>query len=180
MRANWRRPEDLDYYEKLGYDTFKFVERNPTSILLDGSRRTRSDATTAISSISCTGNAYPKDKLGAIGKDSSSLRRMIKYFVKPFTVNMSHLQAGDFGRAASMLYRARVRILWWSTTGARRNPRRAFSRRLPVDRLRELSLLSRVGPRERSRLSRGYQAKLEPLDDDLLGDIDGGAFWKPT
>jgi hypothetical protein len=181
VRANWIRPEDLHYYEKLGYDTFKIVERNtPTQILLErvkaySERRYEGNLLDLVQNY-----AYPRDKLGAVGKNASSLRRMVKYFVKPFTVNLFHFRKLiDFGKAASMLY---------PREGA--NP-------VVVDNRALDGFLARFAERNCQstdcescrychewaaravKIDPSYKAKLEPLYDDLLGDIDAGAFWEP-
>jgi collagenase-like PrtC family protease len=181
VRANWIRPEDLHYYEKLGYDTFKIVERNtPTQILLErvkaySERRYDGNLLDLVQNY-----AYPKNKLGTVGKDASSLRRMIKYFVKPFTVNLFHFRKlVDFGRAASMLYPREGE-----------NPVVVDNRALDgfLERFAERGCQStdcescrycHQWAARAVKIDPSYKTKLEPLYDDLLGDIDAGAFWEP-
>jgi hypothetical protein len=106
IRANWIRPEDLHYYEKLGYETFKIVERNtPTQILLErvkaySERRYDGNLLDLVQNY-----AYPKEKMGAVGQDAYSWKRMLKYFIKPRQINLLRFRKLiDFGHAASMLY----------------------------------------------------------------------------
>ncbi len=181
LRANWIRPEDLHYYEKLGYETFKIVERNtPTQILLErvkaySARRYDGNLLDLVQNY-----AYPKDKLGTVDKDASSKRRMFKYFIKPFTVNLFHFRKlVDFGHAASMLY---------PREGA--NPVYIDNRALDgfMERFAEKNCQSTDCESCRHchewaaravKIDPEWKAKLVPLYKELLGDIEGGAFWEP-
>lgn len=106
IRANWIRPEDLHYYEELGFDNFKIVERNtPTLLLLDRVK--------AYTNRSYDGNlldlvwniAYPYDKFSEREKDYYSFSRFVKYFVKPRSVNMiKFLQLIPLGVHQSILF----------------------------------------------------------------------------
>ena len=181
IRANWIRPEDLHHYERLGYENFKIVERNtPTQILLErvkaySERRYDGNLLDLVQNY-----AYPKDKLGAVGKDASSVRRMVKYFVKPFTVNLLRFRKlVDFGHATSMLYPREGR-----------NPVTIDNRALDgfLDRFVKQGCQPtdcescRYCHEWASRavtIDPEWKAKLEPMYKDLLGDIEGGAFWEP-
>ncbi len=181
VRANWIRPEDLHHYEKLGYETFKIVERNtPTQILLErvkayAQRRYDGNLLDLVQNY-----AYPKDKLGVVGRDSHSFRRMFKYFIKPFTVNLLRFRKlVDFGRAASMLY---------PREGA--NPVIIDNRALDGFLERFLGQGCQSVDCESCRYCHEWAAravtidpewrgKLQPMYEDLLGDIEGGGFWEP-
>jgi collagenase-like PrtC family protease len=181
IRANWIRPEDLHHYEKIGYQTFKIVERNtPTQILLErvkaySQRRYDGNLLDLVQNY-----AYPKDKLGVVGKDASSVRRMAKYFIKPFTINLFRFRKlVDFGHAASMLY---------PREGA--NPVTVDNRALDgfIDRFLVKNCQSTDCERCRYchewaarsvKIDPSYKDKLEPMYEDLIGDIEGGAFWEP-
>ena len=181
IRANWIRPEDLHHYEKIGYDTFKIVERNtPTQILLErvkaySERRYDGNLLDLVQNY-----AYPKDKLGVVGKDASSLKRMFKYFIKPFTINLLRFRKlVDFGHAASMLYPREGE-----------NPVMVDNRALDgfLDRFLEKNCQSTDCNKCRYchewaarsvRIDPAYKQKLEPMYEDLMNDIEGGAFWEP-
>jgi collagenase-like PrtC family protease len=181
LRANWIRPEDLHYYEKLGYETFKIVERNtPTQILLErvkaySERRYDGNLLDLVQNY-----AYPKEKLGAVGKDAYSFRRMLKYFIKPRTINLLRFRKLiDFGHAASMLY---------PREGA--NPVMIDNRALDGFMERFTTKNCQSTDCESCRychewaeravtIDPSWRAKLDPMYQDLLGDIEGGAFWEP-
>lgn len=181
LRANWIRPEDLHHYEKLGYQTFKIVERNtPTPILLErvkayAQRRYDGNLLDLVQNY-----AYPKDKLGTVGKDASSLRRMVKYFIKPFTVNLLHFRKlVDFGHAASMLYPREGK-----------NPVVIDNRALDgfIDRFTQRNCQStdcescrycHEWAARAVKIDPDWKEKLGPMYRDLLGDIEGGTFWEP-
>jgi collagenase-like PrtC family protease len=181
IRANWIRPEDLHLYEKIGYETFKIVERNtPTQILLErvkaySQRRYDGNLLDLVQNY-----AYPKDKLGVVGKDASSFRRMFKYFIKPFTINLLRFRKLiDFGHAASMLY---------PREGA--NPVLIDNRALDgfMERFKEKNCQStdcescrycHEWATRAVKIDPNWREKLEPMYQDLLGDIEGGAFWEP-
>jgi collagenase-like PrtC family protease len=181
LRANWIRPEDLHYYEKLGYQTFKIVERNtPTQILLErvkaySERRYDGNLLDLVQNF-----AYPKDKLGAMGRDASSLRRMFKYFIKPFQVNLFRFRKlVDFGHAASMLYPREGDNPVFIDNRALDG----FLERFPQQNCQSTDCESCRYCHEWAaravRIDPAYQAKLAPMYQDLLGDVDGGAFWEP-
>lgn len=181
LRANWIRPEDIPVYEELGYHNFKIVERNtPTQILLE--------RTKAYSERRYDGNlldlvqnyAYPENKIGVKGKDAYSLRRMIKYFVKPQAVNLLKFsKVIDFGKTGSVLY---------PLIGS--NPVQIDNHALNgfIDRFKKISCqdldcescrychewaekVVKIDPEWRARMGNIY--------DDLIGEIDSGTFWEP-
>ncbi|MCD6499657.1 MAG: U32 family peptidase [Deltaproteobacteria bacterium] len=106
IRANWIRPEDLERYEALGYDNFKIVERNtPTKALLERVK--------AYSERYYEGNLadlilawnYSEDKYQKQDRDFYSYRRMLKYFVKPKSVNLFKFwKIKELGEHQSLLY----------------------------------------------------------------------------
>jgi hypothetical protein len=181
IRANWIRPEDLHYYEKLGFETFKIVERNtPTQILLErvkayAERRYDGNLLDLVQNY-----AYPKEKLGTVGKDAYSWRRMLKYFIKPRTINLLRFRKLiEFGHASSMLY---------PREGA--NPVTIDNRALDgfLERFTQQNCQStdcescRYCHEWAARavtVDPSWRGKLDPIYEDLLGDIEGGAFWEP-
>ena len=124
--------------------------------------------------------AYPKEKLGAVGKDAYSFRRMLKYFIKPRMINLLRFRKLiDFGHAASMLY---------PREGA--NPVMIDNRALDGFMERFASKNCQSTDCESCRychewaaravtIDPSWRAKLEPMYEDLLGDVEGGAFWEP-
>ncbi|NOZ84985.1 MAG: peptidase U32 [Deltaproteobacteria bacterium] len=106
LRANWIRPEDLHHYEAIGYENFKIVERNtPTKILLE--------RVNAYVNRSYDGNlldlvqffSYDENKFSKREKDLFSLRRLLKYFMKPKAINLlKFAKVVDLGRTIGLLF----------------------------------------------------------------------------
>jgi len=106
LRANWIRPEDLKYYDEMGFDNYKIVERNtPTSLLVERVK--------AYSDQNYDGNlmdlvwnvAYPYNKFSSAEKDYYSISRFLKYFFKPKTVNMlKFMQIVSMGQHQGILF----------------------------------------------------------------------------
>ncbi len=181
LRANWIRPEDLHLYEALGYHNFKIVERNtPTSILL---RRAKAYAERRYDGnlLDLVQNyAYPEEAFGDKARDAYSTRRMIKYFVKPSQVNVVKLlKVIKFGKTASVLY-------------PRRGPNPVFidNRSLDgfTDRFRDQGCQDQDCESCRYchewadrcvRIDPSWKSEMEGIYDDLLAEIDSGAFWDP-
>ena len=181
LRANWIRPEDLPLYEQMGYKNFKIVERNtPTQILVE---RTRAYAERRYEGnlLDLVQNyAYPIEKINAKGRDAYSLRRMIKYFIKPRAVNL--LKFGKviaFGKEASVLY---------PRQGP--NPVQIDNRALDgfIDRFKEQGCQDLDCDSCRYchewadkvvRIDPAWKERMEPIYQDLLGEIEGGGFWAP-
>jgi collagenase-like PrtC family protease len=181
LRANWIRPEDLHLYEEMGYHRFKIVERNtPTQLLLDrvkaySERRYDGNLLDLVQNY-----AYAAEKFGEKAKDAYSVRRLIKYFVKPQAVNLIKFRkVMEFGQVAGVLY---------PRHGP--NPVQVDNRALDgfYDRFREQGCQAldceacrychewaervvRVDPEWRRRMGDIYT--------DLLTEIDGGGFWDP-
>jgi len=106
LRANWIRPEDLKLYEEMGYDNFKIVERNsPTKALI---QRTRAYADRTFDGnlmdlVQCYG--YDDSLYSDKERDSYSIRRMLRYFIRPRAVNLvKFLKVVQMGNAMSLLY----------------------------------------------------------------------------
>lgn len=85
VKSAWIRPEDLYYYERLGYSTFKILERNiPSKELL---KRVK-----AYSDRSFHGNlAELLLSYGFKQPERESLRWRFRHFFKPFQMNPSSL-----------------------------------------------------------------------------------------
>lgn len=181
LRANWIRPEDLRLYEDLGFSNFKIVERNtPTRILLERVR--------AYSQRRYEGNlldlvqnyAYPAEKLDDRGREAYSLRRLLKYFVRPAAVNMvKFAKVVEFGKTGSILYPRRGP-----------NPVTIDNRALDgfIDRFRETGCQDVDceecrychGWAERVvRIDPEWRDRMREISDDLLDEMEAGTFWEP-
>jgi collagenase-like PrtC family protease len=181
LRANWIRPEDLGFYEELGYHNYKIVERNtPTRVLLErvkayADRRYDGNLLDLVQNY-----AYPAEKIGEKARDAFSYRRLLKYFIRPRDVNLLKFRAVmDFGRTAGVLY-------------PRLGPNPVFidNRALDgfIDRFRDVgcqdldcescrychSWAERV-----VAIDPEWKAKMTGIYDHLLGEIDSGTFWEP-
>jgi len=181
LRANWIRPEDLHLYEAMGYQNFKIVERNtPTQILLErvrayAGRRHDGNLLDLVQNY-----AYPIEKMGPKAMDAYSTRRMLKYFVKPQMVNMlKFLKVIEFGKAMSVLY---------PRVGP--NPVQIDNRALDgfIERFKtegcqdvdcEACRYCHGWAERAVKIDPEWKARTLPLFDDLMGELDGGAFWDP-
>jgi collagenase-like PrtC family protease len=180
LRANWIRPEDLPHYEKLGYQSFKIVERNtPTPWLLMRAR--------AYAERRYDGNlldlvqnySYPEEIFSKKAKEAFSLKRMVKYFIKPAKVNLFHFRTlVDFGKTAAVLY-------------PRRGPNPVYidNRQLDgfLDRFLEHSCADLDCEQCRYchewaervvHIDPTWKAKMADLYQELLGKLDTGTFWE--
>ena len=107
LRANWIRPEDLHYYEEMGYTNFKIVERNTPSEILAMRVRAYHERKYDGNLLDLVQNyAYPESSFKTKReKDSFSLKRAVKYFFKPSQVNLLQFpKIVAYGKASSMLY----------------------------------------------------------------------------
>lgn len=90
IRSPWIRPEDVHYYEELGINSIKFVNRGMTT-----------QAIAEIVQAYSTGR-HEGDLLDILGSDprknlafaKPSLLRRIRYFFRPFSVNLFKLSRG--------------------------------------------------------------------------------------
>jgi collagenase-like PrtC family protease len=180
IRANWIRPEDVPTYEAMGYHNFKIVERNtPTQVLLErvkayAERRYDGNLLDLVQNY-----AYPSEKIGEKARDAYSTRRLLKYFVKPQAVNLIKFQkVMQFGREASVLF---------PRTGP--NPvfidNRAldgFMARFETQGCQDVDCESCRYCHEWAervvRIDAEWAARMQRIYKDLLGEIDGGAFWE--
>ncbi|MBW2262548.1 MAG: U32 family peptidase [Deltaproteobacteria bacterium] len=179
LRANWIRPEDLPLYEDMGYENFKIVERNtPTQILIERSK--------AYSERRYDGNlldlvqnhSYPEEKFGESEKDAYSLRRMLKYFIRPWTVNLLSLEkVSKMGKRAGLLY-------------ARRgpNPVQIDNRALDgfIERFRTEScqpldcddcLYCHEWAEKTVKIDPDFERDMKRMYAEMLDDIHSGSFW---
>ncbi len=107
IRANWIRPEDLHYYTEMGYTNFKIVERNTPTELLAMRVRAYAQQRYDGNLLDLVQNyAYPASVFKSKHeKDSFSLKRMFKHFIKPGQVNLLRFpQIVDYGKKSSMVY----------------------------------------------------------------------------
>ena len=107
VRANWIRPEDLHYYEKMGLDNFKIVERNtPTPILLKrvkaySERRFDGNFFDLVLPFNYPTEAYTNKA----AREAYSVKRAMKYFFKPSQVNVTKVpKLMDLGKRMGLLY----------------------------------------------------------------------------
>ena len=182
LRANWIRPDDLPIYEQMGYENFKIVERNtPTPVLLNrvkayAERRYDGNLMDMVQNY-----AYPEEAFGDKAKDAYSLKRMVKYFVKPQMVNLlKFTKVIDFGKTASVLYPLRGP-----------NPVQIPNRELDgfIDFFKTTSC--RALDCEDCRYCHQWAEKVVSIDPswhermaaiytDLLDELDTGSFWEPA
>jgi collagenase-like PrtC family protease len=181
LRANWIRPEDLHLYEEMGYHNFKIVERNtPTQILLERVRAYAGQRYEGNLLDLVQNYAYPHAKLGDKGKEAYSYRRMLKYFVKPGTVNLlKFLKVIDFGQTASVLYPLRgpnpVQIDNRGLDGFMERFRTQGCQEVDCETCRYCHEWA-----ERAvTIDPEWKTRMRGIYDDLLGEIDGGSFWDP-
>ena len=181
VRANWIRPEDLHLYEELGFHNFKIVERNtPTAILLDrvrsyAARRHEGNLLDLVQNY-----AYPADKLGPKAKDAYSARRLLKYFVKPRAVNLLKFRkVMAFGKAASVLYPRQgpnpVVVDNRALDGFLDRFRTEGCQELDCERCR----YCHEWAARAVHVDPSWTRRMRPVYQDLLGDVDSGAFWEP-
>lgn len=182
LRANWIRPEDLPIYEQMGFTNFKIVERNsPTPVLL---RRVKAYAERRYDGnlMDLVQNyAYPEEAFGDKAKDAYSLKRMIKYFVKPQMVNLlKFTKVIDFGKTASVLYPLRGP-----------NPVQIPNRALDgfIDFFRENSCRSldceecrycHKWAEQVVSIDPTWHERMTAIYTDLLDELDTGSFWEPA
>jgi len=181
LRANWIRPEDLHYYEDMGYHNFKIVERNtPTPILLK--------RVAAYNARKYDGNlldlvqnyAYPAETFGEKGKQFYSKKRLVKYFLKPRTINLTKLtKVIDFGKTASVLYPLEGK-----------NPVQIDNRALDgfLDRFETKGCMDddcescgycQLWADKTVKIDPNWAKKMKGIYTGLIDDIDSGSFWDP-
>jgi collagenase-like PrtC family protease len=181
LRANWIRPEDLPVYEQMGYHNFKIVERNtPTELLLMrvqayAQRRYEGNLLNLVQNY-----AYPEEVFGKKAREAYSLKRMVKYFVKPGGLNLLKLpQLITFGRKGSLLYPRTAP-----------NPVQIDNRSLDgfIDRFKKQSCLDvdceecRYCHRWAERcvkIDPKWAQEMRDVYDGLLDDVDSGSMWEP-
>ncbi|MBM4397476.1 MAG: hypothetical protein FJ087_17535 [Deltaproteobacteria bacterium] len=165
----------------MGFNNFKIVERNtPTPVLLArvkayAERRYDGNLLDLVQNYS-----YPEEAFGGKARDAYSLRRLVKYFVKPSQVNVVKLaKVIEFGRVASVLYPRRGP-----------NPVMVDNRALDgfMDRFHERGCADLDceecrychGFADKAvRIDPEWRARMEPIYDDLIAETDGGGFWAP-
>lgn len=181
LRANWIRPEDLHFYEEMGFHNFKIVERNtPTPILLDrvkaySQRRYDGNLLDLVQNY-----AYPVEKVGKRGEDAWSTRRMLKYFVKPQSVNLlKFTKVIDFGQTASVLFPRRgpnpVQIDNRALDGFMDRFVKQGCQALDCEKCRYCHRWAD----KTVKIDPDWKARMHAIYADLLHDIDGGSFWDP-
>jgi collagenase-like PrtC family protease len=181
LRANWIRPEDLPIYEQMGLVNFKIVERNtPTQILLDrvkaySERRYDGNLLDLVQNY-----AYPEAKFNGKAKDAYSLKRMVKYFIKPQMVNLLKFnKVIEFGKTASVLYPLKgpnpVFIDNRALDGFIDFFRTTSCRELDCEDCR----YCHEWADKTVRIDPDWHQKMRSIYDGLLEELDGGSFWDP-
>jgi len=181
VRANWIRPEDLHYYEDIGYENFKIVERNtPTKILVERvksyyHRRHDGNLLDLLQNY-----AYPHEKFSGHELEYFSTWRLIKYFLKPAAVNLfKFIKVIKFGKAASILYPLK-------------GPNPVFIDNRKLDGFLDPFRANGCAARDCDEcgycrkwadnavaIDPQWRAALKDVFDDLLGELHSGAFWEP-
>ena len=181
LRANWIRPEDLPHYEALGFHNFKIVERNTPTPLLALRSKAYSERRYDGNLMDLIQNySYPEEAYGDRAKDAYSLRRMMKYFVRPRTVNLFKFpKVIEFGKTGSVLYPRRGE-----------NPVQIDNRSLDgfIDRFltkgcQDLDC-EKCGYCHRwaektVKIDPQWAQQMEGIYEDLLDELDRGSFWEP-
>jgi collagenase-like PrtC family protease len=181
IRANWIRPEDLPLYEELGYHNFKIVERNtPTAILLDrvkaySARRYDGNLLDLVQNY-----AYPVEKFGKKGEDAFSIKRMIKYFIKPTQVNLLKFsKVIDFGKTASVLYPLRGPNPVFIDNRALDGFMDRFQEKGCQDLDCEACRYCHEWAAKSVTIDPAWKPRMSEIYDDLLDEIDSGTLWDP-
>jgi len=181
VRANWIRPEDLGTYEDMGYHNFKIVERNtPTQILLDrvkaySERRHDGNLLDLVQNY-----AYPEEKFGDRAQDAYSIRRLLKYFAKPHKVNIiKFTKIIDFGKTASVLYPLRGPNPVFIDNRALDGFLERFETQGCEDVDCESCRYCHEWADKAVKIDPDWKERMGSIYDDLLGEIDSGAFWDP-
>lgn len=181
VRANWIRPEDLHYYEEMGYHNFKIVERNtPTPLLLlrvkaYSERRYDGNLLDLVQNY-----AYPEWAFDGKAKDAYSLRRMFKYFVRPRQINMlKFLKVIEFGKTASVLYPRRGPNPIYVDNRALDGFMERFKERGCQDLDCESCRYCHQWAEKAVRIDPEWRKRMARVFDGLLEDLDGGSFWEP-
>jgi collagenase-like PrtC family protease len=106
LRANWIRPEDLHLYMDMGYTNFKIVERNsPTQVLIDRTKAYYAQRYDGNLLDLVQNHAYPREKFSQREHDAYSMGRMVRYFVRPRSINLfKFIRVMEMGKRASLLY----------------------------------------------------------------------------
>lgn len=179
IRANWIRPEDLHYYEELGYHNFKIVERNtPTPILLKrvkayADRRYDGNLLDLVQNY-----AYPEEAFDGKAKDAYSIRRMLKYFIKPSQINLiKFLKVIDFGKTASVLYPRRGPNPVYIDNRALDGFMDRFLEKGCQDVDCEACRYCHAWAEKAVHIDPEWKEKMGNIYEDLLGEIDKGSFW---
>lgn len=180
IRANWIRPEDLHIYEKLGYTMFKIVERNtPTSILLDRVKAYHERRYDGNLLYLFQNYAYPYDKFADYEKDAYSKKRLLKYFIKPKSVNLlKFAKVVKFGDKNSVLFPLRGK-----------NPVFIDNRKLDgfIDHFQKNSCSDKDCEKcgychrwadKSVTIDPAWKSEMMPIYEELLGEIYSGGFWE--
>jgi collagenase-like PrtC family protease len=91
LRSEFIRPEDLDTYIKMGFTSFKILERGAPSAVLAQRVRAYSEGRFDGNLLDLIQPYGYKDTAGAAPGWSENLWRFLKYFFRPGTVNTSEL-----------------------------------------------------------------------------------------
>ena len=179
LRANWIRPEDLHYYEEIGYDNFKIMERNtPTEILMERVK--------AYVDRSYDGNlldlvqffSYDESKFTKRERDFFSLRRLLKYFMRPKAINLlKFAKVVDLGRTIGLLFpRTGEPGVYIDNKALDGFIDRFLKKGCQAMDCESCRYCHRWADKV-VRIDPGYKDKAARLFAELLDDLHGGTFW---
>ncbi len=179
LRANWIRPEDLHIYEEMGYDNFKIVERNsPTKALLQRTKAyaERSFDGNLMDLVQCYG--YDDSLYSEKERDYYSVRRMLRYFIKPRTVNLvKFLKVVQMGNAMSLLYprsgKAGVVVDNKELDGFIDRFTKTSCQSLDCEKCRYCHKWAE----EKVEIDPEYFSRVKSILEDLLDEMYSGSFW---
>ncbi|MBD3637579.1 MAG: U32 family peptidase [Crocinitomicaceae bacterium] len=182
LRANWIRPEDLHYYEEMGYTNFKIVERNtPTDILtlrVDAYHNRKYDGNL----LDIVQNyAYPASSMKSKDeKDSYSLKRKMKYFFKPFQFNMTKFtEIDEYGKNTSMLYPRKEDNPVFVDNRALDGFLKRFEKQGCEELDCENCFYCHKWAEKTVYFNKEWREKMTEQYDHLLEDLHNGELWEP-
>jgi collagenase-like PrtC family protease len=182
IRANWIRPEDLHYYTEMGYTNFKIVERNTPTDLLAMRVRAYAQQRYDGNLLDLVQNyAYPASVFKSKHeKDSFSVKRMVKYFLKPGQVNLLRFsQIVDYGKKSSMLYpRQGDNPVYINNRGLD-----GFMKRFETKGCEEIDCEAckycHQWAEKTVHIDNEWRGEMTEKYDTLLDDLHSGSLWEP-
>jgi collagenase-like PrtC family protease len=180
LRANWIRPEDLHLYMDMGYRNFKIVERNcPTQMLLDRVKAYASQRYDGNLLDLVQNHAYPVWKFSRREYDAFSLKRLVKYFARPRSINMfKFIRVMELGKRASLLYPREGENEVYIDNRKLDGFIDRFVRKSCQDVVCEECRYCHEWAQRAVVVSQEFEKDMRRIYDGLLDDIHSGAFWE--